>query len=509
MMKEKRVSSDLLVGTINLSDLFRNKLSIPDFQRPYEWNERLVLKLFEDIDSHFFPEEKLKDDTSDFYLGSVLLNKKGDEHFEIIDGQQRLTTFLILDYVIDSSDHFLDSDSFKFYSNISVHNIISVQEVIKKHKDQFRFVKEGSYGEILDKIRLNVVITSDEQKAFQFFDSLNSKGRKLDTINILKSYHLRELNNEDELQKSLASKFDALNATVESKLFKSHRIHSFDRFVIHFWVKHNYWTKGNFSPIGKNEIELFLRDNSIRLIENVKSMKLFPSIRNMRNTEVFLGGNKSIYKSIYEESEGLNKVVEFNPMLPVQKGLGFFLSLEKLKHYFDILFVETEFKWLKKINKLITSSFNDYFIHLYYMLVLGYYVKFENNRLEEFAFEIEQILGNKFLYLQSARKESPEKIIRDELNILQHIYLNVEPKYLFTELFHYKKQIEVHSIEEEKREDGKDYVVIKFNDGKTNGYKLHSSRPKYLELASILYLSKETNYESYTNISWDAINEVM
>ena len=490
----------ITVGTITLSDLFKNNLAIPDFQRPYEWGERLVLKLFQDIENHFFLREEMKNNVSDFYLGSVLLNKKDNENLEIIDGQQRLTTFLILDYLIDPINCILKKNSFMFHSNISVKNIIAVKKVIEIYKGQFEFSRKVVYEDIIEKIRLNVIITTDEQKAFQFFDSLNSKGKKLDTINILKSYHLRELKDEDELQKKLATNFDSLNAIVESVKFKKHKIYSLDNFVSLLWVKHNYWTKGNFSPINKGTIALHLRDNSKSLIKNAKSIKLFPSIRNMRNTEVTMGEDKSIYKSIYEEIIGSNKVIEFNPMLPVQKGLGFFLSLEKLHHYFDILFIRSEFKKLEGITNLVKSSFNDYFLHLYYLVVLGYYVKFEDDRLEEFAFEIEQILGNKFLNLQSVRRESPGKFMREEFNVLQHIYLNVEPKYLFDELIQFKMEIKVQNIETSFKE-GKNYIDFKFKD-RTSKFIANGSRPNYVNRAVELYLSKNDSDLDYTKISW-------
>ena len=380
-------------------------------------------------------------------------------------------------------------------------NIVAIKKVIEIHKDNFKFADKAGYEDVIEKIRLNIIVTCNEQKAFQFFDSLNSKGKKLDTINILKSYHLRELKDENELQKKMATSFDSINASVESINFKKHRIYSLDSFVSLLWVKHNYWTKGNFSPITKETIELQLRDNSKSLIEGVTTIKLFPSIRNMRNTEVIVGEDRSIYKSTYEETNGLYKAIEFNPMSPVQKGLGFFLSLKKLQHYFDVLFDSSEFQQLVKITTLVKSSFNDYFIHLYYLVVLGYYVKFEGDRLEEFAFEIEQILGNKFLTLQSVRRESPGKIMREEFNILQHIYLNVEPKYLFDELIHFKMEIKVRNIDTyEKHENG---ILKRITEVDKIKYPSHTTRPTYINCAKALYLSDEDSIQDYTKISWE------
>lgn len=486
------IAKSIDVGTITLSDLFKNELTIPDFQRPYEWDERLVLKLFGDIDEHFFQNAALKIDVSDFYLGSVLLNKHKMKETQIVDGQQRLTTFLILDYLIRPANCFLQDTAFIFHSNISVKNIVAIKGIIEKRKSDFYFTKEELYLDIISKIRLNVVITSNENIAFQFFDSLNSKGKKLDTINILKSYHLRELKDEELLQKKIASNFDALNAKVESNSFKGNKIYSLNNFVTLLWLKHAYWTKGNFSPITKSTLEMYFRENSVRYEEDVKCIKLFPSIRNMRNTKITVGEHTHVYNSTYKESLGSNMFIDFNPMQPVQKGLGFFLSLEKLEQYFDMLFINCQLNGLEKITALVKASFNDYFLHLYYVLILGYYVKFEDYRLEEFAFEIEQILGNKFLKLQSVRAESPIVIMRKEFNILQHIYLNIDPAILLAEVVQYKNRIKVQKIESYLKEGIYITTVDKID------YPSHTSRPVYIKRSMAVY--SET--QDYTIMSW-------
>ena len=488
---EKKTAA-LEVGTISLPDLFQNKLTIPDFQRPYEWNERLVLKLFKDIDEHFFLLDEVRD-SSDFYLGSVLLNQNGDDKLQIVDGQQRLTTFLILDYLIDPENCFLNHTQFVFHSTISVKNITAIKNIIKANKDQFSFTK-SHYNSIINKICLNVVVTSDENKAFQFFDSLNSKGKKLDTINILKSYHLRELKGEAQLQKQMASSFDTLNAKVESSGFKNNRIYSLNYFVTLLWVKHNYWTKGNFTFITKDTIEIFFRENSIRYLDDAKSVKLFPSIRNMDKIEIVVEESGTNDTSNSKQTNSSDTYIEFNPLHPVQKGLGFFLSLEKLEHYFELLFIDPKSECLKSITKLVKSSFNDYFLHLYYVLILGYYVKFGNYRLEEFAFEIEQILGNNFLALQSVRRESPEVIMK-KFNILQYIYLNTSPEILITEVVQYKTKIRVGDIKEFQK-DG----VSKISIGVIE-YTSNTSRPNYIHRALALY-SSQNDSKHYRTINW-------
>ena len=66
---------------------------VPDYQREYVWTDVQVSQLLEDIN------EQIDSSESDYFIGTVLVSPKTDEkeHFDIIDGQQRLTTsFLIL-----------------------------------------------------------------------------------------------------------------------------------------------------------------------------------------------------------------------------------------------------------------------------------------------------------------------------------------------------------------------------------------------------------------------------
>ena len=65
---------------------------VPDYQREYVWTEEEVNQLLADID------ESISSDSSEYFIGTVLVSPTVEKyHFEIIDGQQRLTTaFLIL-----------------------------------------------------------------------------------------------------------------------------------------------------------------------------------------------------------------------------------------------------------------------------------------------------------------------------------------------------------------------------------------------------------------------------
>lgn len=64
---------------------------VPDYQREYVWTEKEVRQLLEDIDETFDGTER------EYFIGTVLVSATSERaHFEVIDGQQRLTTLFLL-----------------------------------------------------------------------------------------------------------------------------------------------------------------------------------------------------------------------------------------------------------------------------------------------------------------------------------------------------------------------------------------------------------------------------
>jgi hypothetical protein len=88
----------LELKTIN--DLRKMSFLIPSYQRGYRWNKKQVIDLLEDI-SEFTPKQI--EDTNDetwYCLQPIVVRKNSEEQYEVIDGQQRLTTiYLILHYL--------------------------------------------------------------------------------------------------------------------------------------------------------------------------------------------------------------------------------------------------------------------------------------------------------------------------------------------------------------------------------------------------------------------------
>lgn len=93
--------SKLNVDQKNIGALFGDKKSdfiIPDYQRPYAWSEDECQTLWEDIFDFAFPENDCTKFSGDeeYYLGPIVTFKNDENKLEVIDGQQRLTTLMLL-----------------------------------------------------------------------------------------------------------------------------------------------------------------------------------------------------------------------------------------------------------------------------------------------------------------------------------------------------------------------------------------------------------------------------
>jgi uncharacterized protein with ParB-like and HNH nuclease domain len=76
-----------------LSEMQNKKFIIPDFQRPYKWNVEKCETLWNDIENFTVTDAKAG---SDYFLGTIVSYINDDKNQEIIDGQQRITSFFLM-----------------------------------------------------------------------------------------------------------------------------------------------------------------------------------------------------------------------------------------------------------------------------------------------------------------------------------------------------------------------------------------------------------------------------
>ncbi|MBQ9896027.1 MAG: DUF262 domain-containing protein, partial [Synergistaceae bacterium] len=94
--------SKLSVDRKRIGDLFKDRESdflIPDYQRPYEWDDEECQTLWDDIFAFAFPDDNylnFDDNNDEYFLGPIVVFKNERNKLEVIDGQQRLTTLMLL-----------------------------------------------------------------------------------------------------------------------------------------------------------------------------------------------------------------------------------------------------------------------------------------------------------------------------------------------------------------------------------------------------------------------------
>ncbi|GAA7150281.1 hypothetical protein HpBGD46_07720 [Helicobacter pylori] len=148
-----------------LATEFEAYYQIPIYQRPYQWTEGNCKKLLDDLLSSY---ECYKE--SDYFCGSLVLIAIGTDSatnaktYDVVDGQQRLSTFILLAKVLAT-----------LYNNEN-------NEVLNKTSKDFLEKSLGDAdGEKRKRLTFNTIglnAKDDFQDALDFFDDLDaSKGK--------------------------------------------------------------------------------------------------------------------------------------------------------------------------------------------------------------------------------------------------------------------------------------------------------------------------------------------
>ena len=72
---------------------------IPEYQRPYSWERDECRTLWDNLYEFAFPNDTIADfdaDEDNYFMGTILFFKNGSKEYEVIDGQQRIVTFMLM-----------------------------------------------------------------------------------------------------------------------------------------------------------------------------------------------------------------------------------------------------------------------------------------------------------------------------------------------------------------------------------------------------------------------------
>ena len=79
-----------------ISEIFKDFYAVPDFQREYVWEREHVEKLLEDVLDEFYDEDNRLIEGPEYFLGSIVACRDHEGIFQLIDGQQRMTTIYLV-----------------------------------------------------------------------------------------------------------------------------------------------------------------------------------------------------------------------------------------------------------------------------------------------------------------------------------------------------------------------------------------------------------------------------
>lgn len=188
------------MGNINaeikkVANLLEQKLEIPHYQRPYRWTAVNVYQLLNDIHLSW------KQGKKSYRVGSVILHKVNSNMLHIVDGQQRITTILLLFKALESplSENLLNT--LDYNHSASVNSILENFKTIQHWIKETITTEKGEYLTYITKHCEFVEIkVEDLSEAFQMFDTQNGRGKELKAYNLLKAYHIRamEMNTFEE-----------------------------------------------------------------------------------------------------------------------------------------------------------------------------------------------------------------------------------------------------------------------------------------------------------------------
>ncbi len=252
----------------HLRDILKDELyyQIPIYQRPYQWTEENCEKLLDDLFSNYGDDRE-----SDYFCGSLVLITISEDSkaktYDVVDGQQRLSTFILLAKVLatlyserlteESKDYLQESLNSRYgkkdrlnFNTIGFNSKKDFQYALTSFNDAPVSNNKNNYlknavclknylekEEIKDindfiqwlyfKVVFITITCPDANKALRIFNVLNARGLPLHATDIFKGELLKKLT-EGKEQEELATRWENLrqkcldNGFAMETLFSQH-----------------------------------------------------------------------------------------------------------------------------------------------------------------------------------------------------------------------------------------------------------------------------------------------
>lgn len=198
------------VKTLTVSELCNgDNYIIPIYQRNYAWGRDEIELLIEDI-----LEAQVKNKGNNYYIGSLVVAKRKDS-YEVIDGQQRLTTLKLLLSYFNQSPNINLTFEHRDESNQSLNNLgdnkygnnieigykfildIFSKKIVQENKEN-NFNEEEFSSFLQEKVVILRTEVPEDTDLNHYFEIMNNRGEQLEKHEVLKARLMEKLLNEDK-----------------------------------------------------------------------------------------------------------------------------------------------------------------------------------------------------------------------------------------------------------------------------------------------------------------------
>lgn len=181
---------------------------IPLYQRAYAWEDKQLVQLIEDIND-------VADD-SNYYIGSLIVSKQ-DHKYEVVDGQQRLTSLYLLlsclgcevkntltfacreksNYTLRNIQELIQMNHSKLDMDRIEYGIQNGMKILTQELNRDGFDKK-QFCEKLSRVVVYCIEVPENTDLNRYFEIMNTRGEQLEQHDILKATLMSYLKNDKE-----------------------------------------------------------------------------------------------------------------------------------------------------------------------------------------------------------------------------------------------------------------------------------------------------------------------
>lgn len=317
----------------NIKELFDSGFyKIPRFQRPYSWDRDNLDEFWNDVNEN---------DAGDYFLGSMVVYRNDSHSYNLVDGQQRLTTITILLCVIRNRLKdlgFLDLSkgihnvierpdiNFKlqyviqpetsypfFQEHIQKFGIPDLDEVVQTEEKKLRdaydyfkekinhFSKQNKHLEskelisIRDKL-LNLsfvyIELEKEEDAYIIFETLNTRGKDLAASDLIKNLFTKLIKNDNRNVDLVKDKWNKIIENIQTISSGT----TIDQFLLHYWLSQGKYV--NLKKLFMNFKSKIHKSNAKTQLEELVKNSMYYSEILAPKSNYFSKQETEIYESL-------------------------------------------------------------------------------------------------------------------------------------------------------------------------------------------------------------------